>query len=197
MWPRMTLSSCYEAAHYTKPPIRTICFCCCHRTLAGGPLTAVLGYFFSAIFLGRADARSRGKSGEKRGKKGEKRGKKEEKKRGSPRARPNYRSACVSRFHGSNALLLSSFYRWKTKVMAVLLSSILGRFWSLFLKNGDFCCFLSLEVIFLVLFCSFPSFFSFFSLFTLFCTSPIHFSTNAYSTCQSSMSTAWSGNLGN
>ena len=34
-----------------------------HRTLAGGPLTAVLGYFFPAIFLGRADARSREKSG--------------------------------------------------------------------------------------------------------------------------------------
>ena len=48
---------------------------------------------------------------EKKGKKGKKRGKKEEKKRGGPRARPNYRSACVSRFHGSNALLLSSFYR--------------------------------------------------------------------------------------
>ena len=132
----MTLSSCYEAAHYTKPPIRTICFCCCRRTLAGGPLTAVLGYFFPAIFLGRADARSREKSG--KNKKGEKRGKKEEKKRGSPRARPNYRSACVSRFHGSNALLLSSFYRWKTKVMAILLSSIFGRIWSFFSKKGDF-----------------------------------------------------------
>ena len=71
-------------------------------------------------------------------KKGEKRGKKEEKKRGSPRARPNYRSASVSRFHGSNALLLSSFYRWKTKVMTVLLSSILGRFWSFLLKMTIF-----------------------------------------------------------
>jgi hypothetical protein len=48
---------------------------------------------------------------EKKEKKGKKSEKKEEKKRGSPRARPNYRSACVSRFHGSNALLLSSFYR--------------------------------------------------------------------------------------
>ena len=95
----MTLSSCYEATHYTKPPIRTICFCCCHRTLAGGPLTAVLGYFFPAIFLGRADARSREKSGKnntrvryissivvgerKKGKKGKKEGKKGKKEEGA------------------------------------------------------------------------------------------------------------------
>ena len=95
----MTLSSYHEAAHYTKPPTLTIYFCCCRRTLAGGPLTAVLGYFFPAIFLGRADARSREKSGKnntrvryissivvrerKKGKKGKKEGKKKKKRGGA------------------------------------------------------------------------------------------------------------------
>ena len=47
----------------------------------------------------------------KKEKKGKKEGKKEKTGGGSPRARPNYRLASVSRFTGSNALLLSSFYR--------------------------------------------------------------------------------------
>jgi hypothetical protein len=48
---------------------------------------------------------------EKKEKKGKKEGKKEKKGGGSPRARPNYRLASVSRFTGSNALLIKKNYR--------------------------------------------------------------------------------------